>query len=260
MTTLVGILNLTPDSFSDGGEHAMPAQAIAAAEAMIAAGAHIVDIGAESTRPGAVPLSAAEEWKRLAPVLEAVAPRVETSVDTRHAATAKNALALGARWINDVGGLGDEAMIAAVRDSECGLIFMHSLSIPADPLVTLPEACDPVAVLIEWARARIMALEAAGIARARLVFDPGIGFGKTQAQSLAILRRARELRAVGIPVLIGHSRKSCLRAYSDAPAGGRDAATLAVSAQLLRGGVEYLRVHDVAGHTALLRVWNDYNG
>jgi dihydropteroate synthase len=261
VTKLVGIVNLTPDSFSDGGNCADVAAMIVLAGAMAAAGAEVIDVGAESTRPGAVPLDPEEEWQRLLPFMEQVLPglkgRCRISIDTRHAETARRALERGADWINDVGGFADAAMVEAVAPSGCALVVMHSLSIPADPKVTLPDDADPVAALLAFGYERVAALEAAGINRSRLIFDPGIGFGKTAAQSLEILRRAAELRVLGVPLLVGHSRKSFLKAFADGPPPMRDAATLAFSAYLMDRGVGYLRVHDVSGHAALRAIWRE---
>lgn len=248
-TRVFGILNLTPDSFSDGGRYIDTDDLYVAACRMNEAGAYGIDVGAESTRPGARPLSPEKEWERLKPFFHDVWPRLQSgglrlSIDTRHAETAARALEYGAHWINDVSGFADAAMVAAVRDSDCMLVAMHSLTVPADMAITLPEDCDPVNVLRMFFEQRIAALESSGITRARLVLDPGIGFGKTAAQSWQIIQRISELKTLGLPLLVGHSRKSFL--------GGtlaeRDAATLAVSKQLMQSGVEFLRVHEVAAH------------
>jgi len=241
MTKLVAILNLTPDSFSDGGLHTDPHASI---KRMREEGADIIDIGAESTRPGATPLTPEEEWQRLAPVLKSL-PKAPFSIDTRHAATAQKSLAHGASWINDVSGFSDPAMVAAVKNTDCKLVVMHSLTVPADKSIVMADDADVVAEILSFAKARIAALETAGIARSRIIFDPGIGFGKTAAQSLTLLQHISALRACGVPLLIGHSRKSFLT-------GDRDTATLAISKQLIAQGIDYLRVHDVAAHRALL--------
>lgn len=264
-TQLVGILNLTPDSFSDGGRFDAGVEAVQAAAEAMAAQAHVIDVGAESTRPGAVPLDAAEEWARLAPFFRHVLPGLHergviVSVDTRHAETARRALDHGAGWINDVGGFADDAMIAAVREAECRLVVMHSLTVPTDPRVTLPEGADAAQTLIAFARERAGRLADAGIARGRLIFDPGIGFGKTAAQSWDILRRVRELRAAGMPLLVGHSRKSFLARFTDVPPAERGDATLCVSAFLMQAGVEYLRVHDVYRHAQLAHILGALHG
>ena len=222
MTKLVGILNITPDSFSDGGLHFTPEKAVGAAREMIRQGAAIIDIGAESTRPGATALSSAEEWARLQPVLAALKD-IPFSVDTRHAETASKALAAGAAWINDVSGFSDAAMVAAVKSNNCKLVFMNSLSVPASRDIVLPLKADAVTLILAWAKERIAALEAAGIVKNRLIFDPGIGFGKTREQSFALLRGIEKFKVLGVPILVGHSRKSFLGKEK------RDEATLLLS-------------------------------
>lgn len=256
-TRLMGILNLTPDSFSDGGRYADAGAMLEAARAMLAAGACVVDVGAESTRPGAVPLSAEEEWARLAPFAGEVMPALlelgaEISIDTRHAATAARMLERGAGWVNDVGGLKDSAMVDTLLGYDCKVVVMHSLTVPADPDVTLPERADVLGALYAFFTERAQALAQAGIARGRLVFDPGLGFGKTAEQSLCIVRNIEIIRGWGLPLLIGHSRKSFLKLLAPEPQQ-RDNATLALSARLMLAGVEFLRVHDVAAHGVLAR-------
>ena len=247
MSKLVGIINVTPDSFSDGGKNLSPQAAIAAAKQLIEDGATVIDIGAESTRPGATPVSPQDEWQRLLPVLEGLRGSCKAiSVDTRHARTAEKALAAGAHWINDVSGFSDDAMIAAVRDADCALVVMHSLSVPADKNIVLPADADVADMLITWAEQRFAALEKAGIVRERIIFDPGLGFGKTAAQSWKIIEDIHHFDVLGVPLLIGHSRKSFLGE------GNRDAKTLDISKQLIAKGVNYLRVHDVRAHEELL--------
>lgn len=231
----------------------------------MAAGASVIDVGAESTRPGATPLSAGEEWDRLAPLLPELLARckgggVEVSVDTRHAKTAERALALGADWINDVSGLADPAMRAVVRDASCSIVVMHSLSIPADKARVLPEDAEPVAEVLAWWQLRKAELAGTGIAPERLIFDPGIGFGKTAQQSLALLRGVVRLQAEGTPLLIGHSRKSFLSAFTEAPAGSRDLETAVVSGWLARQGVTYLRVHALAENALALQLSEALDG
>ena len=248
-TQLVGIVNLTPDSFSDGGETLSAKEAVFAIEDAIQNGAHVVDLGAESTRPGATPVDPEEEWRRLAPVLilkGRYGNKVRFSVDTRHAEVAYRALDLGADWINDVSGFSDPEMLEVVCNTDCKLVVMHSLTVPADKNITLPSTTDPVQEVQRFAQARLKQMQDAGIDRSRMIFDPGIGFGKTAEQSRALIERIGELRLIGVPLLVGHSRKSFLGE------GDRDAATLAVSKKLVAAGVDYLRVHDVAAHWALL--------
>lgn len=243
-TQLVGIVNLTPDSFSDGGRIA---DARIAISQLIKDGADVVDIGAESTRPGATPISVNEEWARLSPVLPHL-PAGVFSLDTRHAEVAKKALPY-VRWINDVSGFSDVAMIEAVKNAECKLVMMHSLSVPADKHIVLPPDADVVQTLVDWARGRIKTLAGAGIAKDRIIFDPGVGFGKTPAQSHAVVDRVEEFYALGVPLLIGHSRKSFLGGKME----DRDQVTLEVSKKLW-GRVDYLRVHNVTLHRKHLHV------
>jgi dihydropteroate synthase len=256
MTKLVGIVNLTPDSFSDGGSLPDTASALAHTRALIAEGADVLDIGAESTRPGATPLTPSQEWERLGPVLpEILAIARDTgctvSLDTRHAPTAARALALGIHWINDVGGLKDAEMRRIVADHSCRLVLMHSLGVPANPNVTLPEEADVIDALLKDARQRIKALESEGIVSHRLIYDPGIGFGKTMRQNLQILSYASSFTALGMPLLFGHSRKRFMQHFSQNEASARDDLTAAFSAMLMLQGIDYLRVHAVGKHATL---------
>lgn len=244
MTQLAAILNVTPDSFSDGGRYLDADKALAAVHRMAGEGADIIDIGAESTRPGATPLAHEEEWQRLEKLLPQLGG-VCWGLDTRHAETAHKALALNPYWINDVSGFTDDAMIEAVRDHGCRLVVMHSLSVPADRNKVLPENADVIEEILNWVHTRLGYLESLGIAKERIIFDPGIGFGKTAQQSREIIRRIDAFKALGLPLFIGHSRKSFLE-------GNRDEATLAVSRQLIAKHIDYLRIHDVAAHRALL--------
>lgn len=249
-TTLVGILNLTPDSFSDGGMYKTVHDAHAHVLRMVAEGARVIDIGAESTRPGATPITAEEEWRRLEPLLTLLM-RTEIlaliSVDTRHSETAQRALALGVDWINDVSGCTSE-MIDVVRSSSCRLVVMHSLTVPASREHVLPEDADPVTAVRTWFQKKREELQREGITADRIVFDPGIGFGKTAAQSLELIRRADELRIPGTALMFGHSRKSFLSPQNNLPIAERDEATCIVSAFLAEKGIEYLRVHNVAAN------------
>lgn len=256
MSKLVGICNLTPDSFSGDGILSTE-DAVQRIAALLHEGAEVVDIGAESTRPGATPLTPSEEWARLSAVLSAARktfPSAVFSVDTRHADTARKALAEGADWINDVSGFTHLDMIDAVKNQPCKLVLMHSRSIPASPSDVLEMHCDPVEEIMTFFKKQLALLHQAGINKARVILDPGIGFGKSAAHSFTLLRRVDELKTLGIPLLIGHSRKSFLAAFSPKPASARDEETLAVSCFLALKNVEYLRVHNVARHTQMLSV------
>lgn len=252
---LMGIVNVTPDSFSGDGVSAD--DAIAHAKQLVMDGADIIDIGAESTRPNAVPLTAEEEWARLAPVLAAITVAdwrrsVRISIDTRHAQTAARALDLGVDMINDVGGLTNHAMAELLGEHDGDVIVMHALTIPADVSKTLPDDCDVVAELLAWKHSITTHALAQGIAAERLIYDVGIGFGKTAKQSLALVLAAEKFQQSGGRWLFGHSRKSFLKLFTNEDAAGRDDLTLAFSVQLAHAGVDYLRVHNVARHAALL--------
>ncbi len=251
---IMGIVNVTPDSFSGDGQ--LGDAAVAAAQRLVQAGVDVLDIGAESTRPNGVALDSDAEWARLAPVLQALAGqpwrrRVQISVDTRHAATAARALALGVDTINDVTGLGDPGMLAVLQARPCDVVVMHALSVPVDPAQTLPPDCDVVQEVLRWKAAITTSAVAAGLDPARLVYDPGIGFGKTAAQSLQLMLGAAVLVDSGGRWLFGHSRKSFLKLFTAAEAAQRDDLTLAFSAQLAAAGVQVLRVHAVARHVQL---------
>lgn len=255
MTALVGILNVTPDSFAEAAPATAPEAAIARARQLLDDGADVLDIGAESTRPGARALTAAQEWDRLAPCLPPIvalarARGVTVSLDTRHPDTARRGIEAGVDWINDVGGA-PEAMARAVAPTAARLVVMHAVSIPADAARRLPPDADPVAEILAFLRTRIATLEAAGIAPERIILDPGFGFGKSPRQQMAMLARFPEFAALGRPVLAGHSRKSFLSLFTDAPAPERDDVTLALSGVLMTLGADYLRVHDVARHARL---------
>lgn len=248
---IVGILNITPDSFSDGGDFFHPDAALRRFQQLIHDGADIIDIGAESTRPNATPLNAKQEWARLEAVLPSlVAQKKNTriSLDTRHAATAEQALALGVDVINDVGGLRDEAMLVLLAKHTCPIIVMHALSIPASKDVMLPDDCDVVALMRAWHHETLARASAHGIGEDRLIFDPGIGFGKTKEQSLNLLDKIIEYIDYPQNWLIGHSRKSCLRNRAEDSREMLDEATLHYSKKLMCAGIGYVRVHDVAGH------------
>src|SRR5690606_18441635 len=261
----MGILNVTPDSFSDGGRYTGWATAEPHVDAMVGAGAQIIDVGAESTRPGAVPLTADDEWSRLAPVLEppiakyAREPlRPLISVDTYHVDVARRAVALGGGSVHDVGGLTEPAMIerAGTSGNEC--VARHNRGLPADPARTRPADEDPCAAVERWLEARLGVWTRAGIDLDRVIFDPGIGFGKTPLQSLELLRDAARFRRFGLRVLIGHSRKSFLRGIASGP-GERDLATIGPSLHPCAHGADVLRVHDVPAHLAAYRGWSHLN-
>jgi len=249
---LAGIVNVTPDSFSgDGSVNCDTAAESAGARA--AAGARVIDVGAESTRPGAAQISAEQEWARLEPLLpqlvrllKALAEAPLISVDTRHAQTAEKALALGVDWINDVGGQADPDMRAVLASASAKVVVMHSLGVPPLREQVLPRAADPLTAIAEWARGRLAELEEAGIEPGRVILDPGIGFGKTAWQNMQIIEEAQRLHELGVELLIGHSRKSFMESFTGLPPAERDPESAVISVELARRGVDYLRVHDVA--------------
>lgn len=258
-TELVGILNVTPDSFSDGGKWLDAQAACDHANTMTQAGAAVIDVGAESTRPGAQPLGVEEEWSRLEPVLDALRGNnaCVVSVDTRHTEVAIRAIEAGAHWINDVTGFSSRSMIETIARSSVDVVAMHSLSVPPRKDLTLPENCDPMGVVVSWAEKKLQEFAAHGITEERVILDPGIGFGKTPRQNLALLRDIDRLVALGTRVLVGHSRKSFLETLTLAPPAQRDAETLALSLELARNNVDYLRVHNIDLHARALRaVWS----
>ena len=252
-TAVMGILNVTPDSFHDGGEYDAVDDAVERAEEIVAEGADIVDIGGESTRPGAEPVPVDEEIDRLVPVVERIGDLdALISVDTRRAETARAALDAGADIINDVSGLADPGMRFVAAEYDVPVVVMHSINAPVDPDVTV-EYDDVVSDTIAQLRERILLAERAGLSRDQIIVDPGIGFGKSATESFELLDRTGEFAALGCPVLVGHSHKS-LFARVERETGDRYEATVAGSAIAADRGADIVRVHDVAGNVAAVRV------
>ena len=250
---LMGILNVTPDSFSDGGAYIHPERALDHALELVEAGAAMVDVGAESTRPAGDRVDDEEEWARLEPVLWGLnelqgAHSFRISLDSRNPRTVTRALDVGIDIINDVTGFSDPAMMEIAQGTDLPLVFMHSLSIPVVKGEFIPQDADPVRFLLDWGLERLEAFGRNGIAPHRLVFDPGIGFGKTSQQNWQILGRAEEFHDLETPLMIGHSRKSLFEVVTDKPSGDRDPETLEVSDTLVEKGVDILRVHDIGLH------------
>ena len=263
----MGIVNVTPDSFSDGGRFVDRTRIEPHVAAMVEAGVHILDVGGESTRPGATPVDSATEWSRVGPVLERLIERSAgrrlrplLSLDTRHPEVAEKGLALGVDIINDVGGLTSPAMVALARDSGRDWVAMHHVTVPADPEVTLPVDRDPYDGVEQWLRRRMEAWDAQGLDLGRIIFDPGIGFGKNRLQSLRLLRRAGEFRRHGLRVLVGHSRKSFMRSFAGKDETDDDLATLGASLHLCAQGVDIIRVHNVPLHATAWRGWSHLAG
>jgi dihydropteroate synthase len=255
---IMGILNVTPDSFSDGGLFLRPEAAVMQARVM-AAGANIIDIGGESTRPGAVEVTEADEIARTAPVISALREGgldLAISIDTRKAAVARAALAAGAVWVNDVTALRhDPGMAAVVAGAGCPVVLMHSVGTPAT-MQDDPVYDDVLLDVFDALRERVAVAEAAGIARDRIAVDPGIGFGKTLAHNLALLARLSLFHDLGCPVLLGASRKRFIGTIgAEAEAARRMPGSLAVALAGVAQGVQMIRVHDVAETRQALSLW-----
>jgi len=251
---LMGIVNLTPDSFSDGGKLSDVTHVLTHIHHLIDHGASIIDIGAEATNPNVSGISAAAEWSRLEPVLAEVLSKKSDfllrpliSIDTRHTDVAKKALKLGVDWINDVSGLDNLEMRNIIADHSCDVVVMHHLGIPVDRTKTLPLDQNPIDLILQWGNQRILELEQQGISRNRIIFDPGIGFGKTAEQSFYIIQHISRLNELGVRVLVGHSRKRFLDLFTNKPFAERDVETTFISKQYLQK-VDYLRVHNIAMH------------
>ncbi len=257
-TAIMGIVNVTPDSFSDGGQHADPDAAIAHGLALARAGADLLDVGGESTRPGAPPVDPQEEIRRVVPVIRGLAERgLLLSVDTRHAVVMEAALAAGARIINDVTALeGDPASVAVAARSGAPVILMHMRGPDPRTMQNDPSYGDVVTEVYRYLGNRVAVLEAAGIAKARLCVDPGIGFGKTPSHNLALLRHLQLLHGLGCAVLLGASRKRFISAVSaDEPPQDRLGGSITAAITAFAAGVQIVRVHDVAETAQARAVW-----
>jgi len=251
-TAVMAILNATPDSFHDGGQYDAVGDAVARAEQIVQEGAAIVDVGGESTRPGAEPVPVEEEIDRVLPVIEEIRGLdAAISIDTRKAPVAKAALDAGADLVNDVSGLADPDLRLLVAERNAPVVVMHSVETPVDP-----ERCvqydDVVEDVIEDLTERIALATAAGIDREQIVVDPGLGFGKSAAESFELLDRLAELRALDRPILIGHSQKSMFGRVGYR-AGDRTHATVGATALAAERGADVVRVHDVAENVAAVR-------
>jgi dihydropteroate synthase len=241
---IMGIVNATPDSFSDGGRYLALADSVAAAERMAEEGADLVDLGGESTRPGAQPVDPEEERQRVVPVVARLRSRgfrLPISIDTSKGSVARAALAAGADLINDVRAGEDPELLRAVAEARAPLILMHSRG----PSHAQPLYSDVVADVVAELRSAMERAVAAGVAPEGIVLDPGIGFAKSASENLRLLRRLDALRAVGQPVLVGPSRKSFIGAVTQAPVEERLPGTLAAVSACVLAGVEIVRVHDV---------------
>ncbi|QRG08527.1 dihydropteroate synthase [Xanthobacter dioxanivorans] len=249
-TLVMGILNVTPDSFSDGGRSAAPEDALANARRLVAEGADMLDVGGESTRPGHTPVAAEDEWARIAPVIAPLAGEtgVPVSVDTYKASVARRALEAGALIVNDVWGFArDPDMARVVADYDAAAVVMHNRE-------SVDEGIDIVADMLAFFEVALEKADRAGLKRERIVLDPGIGFGKSFPQNLSAVRRLDELRVLGLPLLLGTSRKSLIGKVIDTTPAERLPGTIASNVIGIMAGVEIIRVHDVAAHVQAARV------
>ena len=254
---VMGIVNITPDSFSDGGQHASTAAALQHCERLIEEGADILDIGGESSRPGSDPVSLEDELARVLPVLrDAARLGVPLSIDTCKPGVMRAALDLGVDIVNDIAALQQPGGVEAVASHpSCGVCLMHMRGEPKTMQAGEPAYGDVVAEVSAFLRERADAVQAAGVAAARIALDPGIGFGKTSAHNLALLARQRELLSLGYPLLVGWSRKRTLGEVTGRPVGDRLAASLAAALASVFHGARIVRVHDVAATADALKVW-----
>ena len=255
-TLVMGVVNVTPDSFSDGGRYLDADAAVTHALGLVEDGADIVDIGGESTRPHADPVTSEEERERVLPVIEHLAaahPGLAISIDTRKPEVAAAALAAGACIVNDVSGGRSEGMFDVVREADAGMVLMHMLGEPKT-MQEAPHYDDVVAEVKEYLRGRIEAAEWAGIRPQALAIDPGIGFGKNLEHNLALIRHLDALADLGRPILVGPSRKRFIGAILDLPEGERVEGTAGAVAWLVGRGAHIVRVHDVREIVRVVRV------
>lgn len=262
---IMGVLNITPDSFSDGGSYfergqVDVARVRGAAEEMLDGGAAVLDVGGESTRPGADPVTLVEELGRVIPVIEALA-RLDTivSVDTRHAEVARVAVQAGARMVNDVSAAADPDMLGVVTSTQVGYAVMHMQGTP-QTMQHSPHYADVVSEVRDYLSTRVDCCVAAGVDPARLMVDPGFGFGKTMAHNTELLSRLQDLRCRDLPLLVGLSRKSMLGAITGRAVGERVHASVAAALLAAQRGADLLRVHDVAATSDALKVLTALRG
>lgn len=252
---VMGIVNVTPDSFSDGGQHDQATAALAHADRLLKEGAHLLDIGGESSRPGAPALSEDEEWRRIEPVLtECLRWQVPISLDTYKPATMRRALDMGVDIINDIWGLRQPGAVSAVAASACGVCVMHMHGEP-QTMQLQPLQGDAVHAIQAFMQERVSVLAAAGVASERIALDPGVGFGKTVEQNFSLLAQQAALRLPAHPWLVGWSRKSSLGAVTGLDLSQRLIPSVAAAVLSVERGAHIVRVHDVAETVAALAVW-----
>jgi dihydropteroate synthase len=253
---VMGVVNVTPDSFTDGGRFFDPEAAVSHARRLAAEGADIIDLGGESTRPGAAPVSEGEELRRILPVLEKIKDLC-VSVDTRRPAVMKAVLAAGASMINDIRALAEPYALEAVAATGCAVCLMHMKGEPAT-MQREPRYDDVVGEVKAFLKEAVRRCRFAGIGADRIVADPGFGFGKTVEHNLAVLRKLPEFASLGVPLLAGLSRKSTIGHLTGRPVGERLAGSLAMALLALQGGAKILRVHDVKETRDVIAVWQAY--
>jgi dihydropteroate synthase len=257
---VMGIVNVTPDSFSDGGQHFATDAAIAHARRLLDEGAGMLDLGGESTRPGADPVSVEEELRRLLPLIEAFKGcGVPLSIDTFKPEVMRAALDAGADMINDIYGFRQPGAIEAVAGSRAGLCAMHMLGEPRT-MQQAPVYADVVGEVADFLAQRAQALEAGGVTRGRICLDPGFGFGKTTEHNYALLRGLAQVGTLGYPLLIGVSRKAMIGAITGKPAAERVSGSVAAALACIDRGAAIVRVHDVAAMVDALKVWRAVQG
>lgn len=254
-TLVMGILNVTPDSFSDGGRYFTQEQALRHGVEMVEQGADLLDVGGESTRPGSDPVSEVEEWRRVGPVIRDLTHKVDVplSVDTMKAEVAAKAIEAGASIVNDVSGMREPAMVRAVATGRVGAVVMHMLGNPKT-MQTHPQYDDVVGEVRSFLSERIRALETAGVASEAVAVDPGVGFGKTQDHNLGLLRNLDRIVALGHPVVVGVSKKSFIERLGGGEPGERLSGSLAAATLAVAKGAHVVRVHDVRETVRAMRV------
>ena len=262
----MAIINVTPDSFSDGGSWADESELDRYLDKLIEQNVQIIDVGAESTRPRGETLHPDDEWKRLLPVLARLKEKLLDrrvkpwiSLDSRNPVTIERAMSYGLDVVNDVTGLHDPDMIALVKQSGLQAIAMHSLSVPVDPSLQMPNNRSALVQMREWSESKLEQWVKTGIDLNRVILDPGIGFGKSNIQAFELLSHCAELREAGLRLLVGHSRKSFMNGFTDRPTGLRDLETLGMSISLCHQGVDILRVHSPFIHMRAYRAWSHVN-
>lgn len=259
----VGILNITPDSFSNESLLNSEKKVLNQTHQLIEDGADIIDIGAESTNPRSSAISHEEEWSRLSKILPQIIKicqthNVQTSLDSYKPETISKAIDCGINQINDVTGLQNPKMLEIAKNFSGKIVLMHSLSIPASRNITFPENEDPVKLLKSWLEEKLNTLQKNNINPNKIIFDPGIGFGKTADQSIEIIKRISEFKKFNLPIYIGHSRKSFFSNLTNVPFKDRDLETSIVTCFLATHDINYLRVHNVAFNKRALTIFNEF--